>query len=222
MKQKANNAVFGRGRIIALAACLLLLLASVCLLAVGAFAAQADGWSAISIEEEYSYGDTFTVEKRTYTKDQKSYDAECLAVLPDGTQTKAESIDLDQAGIYELRYSALCDGALYTDVQSFKVQYPAYYYNSDGTSVTYGKGNFASGIHGDGLVVRLAQNDTLTFTHLIDVNDITKDVTLFSGYITPDTRGVEDFTRFYITLTDSENPDIYLTLMYYRNIYESQ
>lgn len=222
MKQKANNAVFGRGRIIALAACLLLLLASVCLLAVGAFAAQADGWSAISLEEEYSYGDTFTVEKRTYTKDQKSYDAECLAVLPDGTQTKAESIGLDQAGIYELRYSVLCDGALYTDVQSFKVQYPAYYYNSEGTSVTYGKGNFASGIHGDGLVVRLAQNDTLTFTHLIDVNDITKDVTLFSGYITPDTRGVADFTRFYITLTDSENPDIYLTLMYCSYIYDSQ
>lgn len=224
MKQTANKFAFGKlQKYIMLAVCLLLLIASVGLLAaVNAFAVPAEGWSEIALEEEYLYGETFSVTQRTYTKNQQTYDADCIAILPDGTQTKDSTILLNQAGKYELRYSAVCDGQLCTDVKSFKVEYPAYSYNSAGTSISYGKGNFASGLHEEGLLVRLAQNDVLTFTHLIDVDDITKDVTLFSGYITPDTRGVADFQSLYITLTDSEDPNIYLQLRYWNYVYDSQ
>ncbi len=64
----------------------------------------------------------------------------------------------------------------------------------------------------DGLVVRLAQGDSLQFTEIIDLSSATKDDTLIDFYVSPDNIGTADFEKLYFTFTDVENPDCYLKI----------
>lgn len=64
----------------------------------------------------------------------------------------------------------------------------------------------------DGLVVRLAQGDSLAFSEIIDLSSVTKDDTLIDFYVSPDNIGTADFEKLYFTFTDVENPDCYLKI----------
>lgn len=180
-----------------------------------------DGWSPLTVAQEYKHGEIFTVEDRCYYENGKEYPASVTVTLPSGETTAEKNIALEDAGTYTLEYSVITDaGELRVERKTFLVNYPVYSYHSPDTSVSYGKGKYAAG-NEEGMMVRLAAGDSIQFTNIVDLADITKSDTLFSCYITPDARGVEDFKSLIITMTDAENPDVFVRIKYWSYIYST-
>lgn len=169
------------------------------------------------IDNTYLYGTSFRVPKATVEVNGENVAAISTVVYPDGTATNATNIPLNQAGQYTINYRALVDGEHYLEKKQFTVQNSAYVVQSEASSVRYGDYT-ELGADSEGLLVRLAQNDTLTFAQLIDVSALTGAETLFETFITPNMRGAYDFNQLFITLTDAEDSSVYLTFRLSRYI----
>ncbi len=188
------------------------------------FATDGDGWKEIDIKESYDYNDTFTVPEMTFVKDGKSYRATFTLQFPDGKVGTNSSVKLDMAGVYTLSYSVKTDKEeVFGKEFSFDVQNDTVVYTKDGTTCTYG--NLKETGAGDtstynakteGLYVRLAEGDTLTFSQYIDVKDLTATDMLTQLFVIPDERGECDFDRIILTLTDSEDPENTLRIVGHR------
>lgn len=198
-----------KNRSIRLLRCLLVLAlvacTSVCLvLSVSAAAV----WQIDPLTEEYTVGDTFTVPRATVTAGAKTVEADSLVVYPDGSATKSKVITLPMYGKYTISYTAVVGGNVYAKDVSFSVSGQVATVSSAKSSITYGKYRYAKTT--SGLMVRLAEGDTLQFSEAIDVSDVTRSDVLIECFATPDTKGNVDFEKLVFTFTDSENPDIYL------------
>ena len=197
---------------------LILTFACAATVAFGAFGAKfaktsvsAADWQEITLAETYSYGATVTVPERTVTANGTSKTATAYVTFPDGSVTSATTITADVFGIYTVNYYAEINGKHYSESETFEVERKAYAVGTENSSVEYGHYD-KYGADSDGLIVRLANKDTLTFSNLIDVSDITKSDYLIRAFITPDQQGTPDFSRFVVTLTDSEDDSVYLRL----------
>ena len=171
-----------------------------------------DGWSAIAIEEEYAYKSVIDIQSRTYTVGAKSYDASALLCYPDGKTSESTSALLDQVGIYTLKYSVAAGDKVYADAETFVVNYPHYDVGSDKSSTAYA---VPDGATSRGVIAKLAQNDSLTFTQYIDFNDLSSTDNLVQGYVVPDVAGANDFTELVFTFTDSVDASVYFKVHYY-------
>lgn len=171
-------------------------------------------WSDSGIEAEYDFGEEFTLPLRTVSIGEDAVSAETVLQYPDGSATKQAQVTLSQSGIYTLSYSARLGGKAYAQTESFTVNDDLYYVNSRNSSVTYGSytttHNGSTHENKPGLMVRLAEGDTLTFSKVIDVSDVTLSDVLVEGFATPDVVGQADFKRLFFTFTDAENPNIYM------------
>ena len=151
----------------------------------------------------------------------KTVDASVLLVFPNGNATRAEKTILNLVGTYVLKYSAIVDGKPYGKDVSFDVRGDMITYKSESTKIGYQTCEYASDPNKEYLTVSLAQGDTMTFSQLIDVSDITKDDTLIDLFVAPATAGIADFDRLNYMFTDSSNPDIYLKVRLSRYIKNS-
>ncbi len=161
------------------------------------------------INNTYLYGTSFTVPSATVQVGGENVEATATVAYPDGAVTNAKNIPLNQAGQYTVTYRANVDGAHYLERKQFTVQNSAYTLQDEASSAYYGTYT-ELGANSEGLIVRLAQGDTLTFAQLIDMSALTGAETLFETFITPNMRGAYDFNKLYITLTDAEDSSIYL------------
>ncbi|MBQ8308634.1 MAG: hypothetical protein IJX96_02245 [Clostridia bacterium] len=171
------------------------------------------------IAASYTYGSTFTVPDCTFTVSGKQVATSATLTLPDGTQIKDGSVALTQSGKYTVGYFAMVDGKPYVKEYTFTVLGRTVDYTGANTQVSYGNYN-KLGANTDGLIVRLGSGDKLTFSQLYDAEDLTREQTLVKGFVTPDSQGIADFSRFVFTLADAENPDIYVEIIgkFYDNI----
>ena len=169
------------------------------------------------IDNTYLYGTSFSVPNATVEVNGANVDAVSTVVYPDGTATNATNIPLNQAGQYTITYRAFVDGEHYLEKKQFTVKNSAYVVQSESSSVRYGTYT-EMGANSEGLLVRLAQNDTLTFAQLIDVSALTGAETLFETFITPNMRGAYDFNQLFITLTDAVDSSVSLTFRLSRYI----
>lgn len=173
-------------------------------------------WSEPDVESEYSFGSEFTLPQRTVTVGDQTAEATAVLEFPDGSATKKETVTLDQSGIYTLSWSARVDGKAYLETDSFKVDDTMYTLNSVNSSASYGsyvtEHDGTEHANKPGLMVRLAEGDTLTFNQAIDVSDVTMNDVLVEAFVTPDVVGQADFRRLYFTFTDVENPDVYMRI----------
>lgn len=78
-------------------------------------------WEKIEIEESYEYGELFSLPKRKITLGGKYGKVTTLLRYPDGTETKEDTVKLDKAGIYTLRFIAEAGGDVYLDEKEFSV-----------------------------------------------------------------------------------------------------
>ena len=217
---------------VALLICVFGVLCGMCVfVAVHSFAqtgrfAPVGEWNADTWEESYTYGSTFDVPTMTVNVGDKEIAAEHILVKPNGSAVSSDTVVLDEVGLYRINYSAYSGGKAYTTVKNFYVDYPSLEYG-DGTKVEWGvhpltdpndPETASSGISSDkgrgteGLLVRLAKGDVLTFNKLIDISDLEKDDLLINGFITPDIRGAADFTNITFTLTDSADPSVFMKI----------
>ena len=173
-------------------------------------------WEEITVSADALVDDTFTLPSRHITVAGKQYEAEVKLRCPNGiTLRKTDSfsdVEFEQAGIYTLVFEAKDDkGKRHKDEFEITVADKLWRVTDPKSSVSYGQHKLADpGVNG--LLVRLAEGDTLTFNQIIDLSDLSPTDVLFSGFITPDTRGALDFERLFFTFTDVYDPDCTLTV----------
>ena len=183
--------------------------------------ANAEEWTATATEwqweEKYAFGSTLDVPAYTVTVGGETIAANAIVTLPNGSTTTEAALALNQAGVYTVSYYANKDGKEYAKTVTFEVPYKAYYATSDRSSVEYGEYSAYDSKDDTthttkGLLVRLANGDKLEFSHLIDTTKLTSKDNLMTGFITPDAFNVADFDKLIVTLTDSQDPSVYLQM----------
>lgn len=187
----------------------------------GIKSAQAEEWKGDEIKQTYVFGETLKVPDYVLNINGKELKATSVVEFPDGTNYGETEVRLSQAGEYEIKYMATVGDKIYVKKFDFNVEYTAYNIGSADSSVEYGKyTEFES--NSSGLIVRLARGDTLSFTKLIDVSDLISTNNLIEGFITPDKRGVADFDKLTVTLTDAFDTSNYVNIDIFRwNITDS-
>ena len=197
-------------------------LASVCTVCVTVASATVgadSGWETVEIQESYLIGSDFTVPTRNFNVGGKDVAATATLVYPNGTATKATNISLSQAGLYQIKYTALNGGDAYADTLSFKVEDKAFGATSKNSSVSYERVQREfpacyknAEFDKTGVMVRLEKGDTLTVAELIDVGELTKEDVLIGLTAIPDEIGKCDFERFELVLTDSLDSSVQLRI----------
>lgn len=182
---------------------------------LGKQVSYAEVWEASAIEKTYEMGSVFRIPERTVSVGGNTATASALLVCPDQTATAAASVVLDQAGTYCVKYAAEIGGIPYAAEERFNVYGNLMSYGED-TTISYGLPDTAKSK--EGMLVSLAKDDTLAFTQYLDVSTLTKDEEFCEFYIFPNNRGVADFDIIVFTLTDIENPDIYVKIRAHRYI----
>ncbi len=160
-------------------------------------------WSNVDIAQEYDFGATFAVPKRTVTVGGNTVQATHTVIYPDGTSTLNSKITLNMSGRYTVSYQATVNDKPYVQEHSFVVSDYLYYFDTDKSSAKYDAQQ--------GLLVELAEGDTLHFNAVMDLNNIDVEDMLLEAFATPTETGRFDFQRLYFTLTDVEDPNNYLT-----------
>ena len=185
--------------------------ASVSAICANNVSARAEGdnsvvWSDVTLSETYAVGTEMTVPKKTLSVGGKEIVATATVEYPDGTCMQKDKIVLSMYGDYKVNYTAVEDGKVYTDSETFSVEYLSYAVSSNASSVSYGEFVTADGSKTHtGLSVSLSQYDKLTFDTIIDFENLTQDEALLSFFITPKAIGERDFKTMYITFTDIED-----------------
>lgn len=169
----------------------------------------AENWQGDELDNKYLYGTTLDVPAAAVEVNGVTVEATASVTYPNGVTVTANNVQLNQAGMYTVTYRAVVDGTHCVQEKTFSVEDKAYLVQSEKSSVEYGKYT-SLGANSSGLLVRLAQGDSLTFSKLIEFDDLTASDKLFELFVTPNTRGVYDFKRLIITLTDPTDSTKYL------------
>ena len=169
----------------------------------------AENWTVGTIDNKYVYGTSFEVPDATVEINGESVDAVATVTYPNGLTVSSESLMLDQAGVYTITYRAKVGDLHCVEEKTFTVENGAYLMQNENSSASYGHYD-KFGSNSDGLLVRLAPNDTITFTQLVDMNSITTITKLFDAFITPDAYGAYDFTKLIFRFTDAVDSSKYL------------
>lgn len=76
---------------------------------------------SVSYEEVYKQGHGINLPQTQIRIGNETYDAVTIVVYPDGTAKKQTRAVLSQAGVYEVRYKAVCDGVEFYESRYFTV-----------------------------------------------------------------------------------------------------
>ncbi len=166
-------------------------------------------WTVGELEDKYLYGTVLNVPDAEVQIDDRAVEAEATVVYPNGVSVKTDTVSLDQVGVYTVAYRAFLDNEHYLREETFTVENTAYMVQSLASSVEYGTYT-EFGANSEGLMVRLAGGDTLSFAQLLDVSSLTGEENLFELFITPNLRGAADFNKLTVTLTDATDASHYL------------
>lgn len=167
-------------------------------------------WGEVVLSE-YSYGQSFTVPERTVVIGEEEYYAKHCVVYPDGRAVSSAEVTLDVAGKYTIRYTATDNGGrTYIAEETFVVSNASYVYNSPDSSAVYTEGysygDYAT--QNDGLMVRLQDQDALSFQSIITVpKETNAAIDLVRFFVTPDEVGAADFKTVNLTFTDVFDSD---------------
>ena len=189
------------------------------LLAAGIVVSFAQGggtavWSEIKLNDAYDLGAELQIPERTVSVGGEEKKADAVLFYPDSTATVADTVKLDRTGRYKIEYIADFNGKPYVKEEPFDVRCGILQYGEN-TQVSYGTPETAVT---EGLLVNLAAGDTLTFTQYINVGDLTLDDVFCEFYVYPSQRGIADFDAVVFTLTDVEDPNVYLRIRAHRYV----
>lgn len=164
------------------------------------------------LESSYAFGTEFSIPACVIRVDGVEYAASATLKTPGGQLVKGGSVTLNESGVYTLEYCAVVNGKPYVQTYMFEVMGRTVQYAGTNTQVYYGTYDKYEA-DSEGLIVRLENGDSLTFTQLFDMSSLDKNTTIIKGFVTPDVQGVADFETIEFTFTDAENPDITLTVI---------
>lgn len=167
-------------------------------------------WEQCLLKEEYRYGEIVSIPERTLSLDENTVTATSVVTFPNGLSTSSKNVTLNQNGVYKVVYSAYINGKPYTETEYFTVKYLTVNVGSGKTQTKYGTHALAP--NQEGLVVRLAEGDKLSFEQIIDVNGVNASDELITFFATADTQGTYDFKKLYLQLTDATDSSNYIKM----------
>jgi len=170
----------------------------------------AEEWKGDVLKANYAYGETIRIPDYSLILNGKTLNSVAVVRFPDGTNFRGNEITLGMAGRYVVKYTATDNDKVYTKSFNFDVSYNGWNAGKD-SETKYGSYT-EFGADSMGLNVRLAKNDSLVFTKLIDVSELVTSNNIFEGFITPDKRGVADFDKLIIRLTDAKDSSVYVDI----------
>ena len=179
---------------------------------LNAGALATDGWSEVELAQTYLQGETLNIPNRTFTLNGVETLANVVVTYPEGTTTTNQKVTLRTAGRYTVSYTAVVDGRIYKEVETFVANYRTASYTEDATSAEYGAHELAPTV--EGLVVRLTEGDQLLFNEVIDVSNATFADVIFEAFVTADSPGTLDFSKLFVQVTDVSDPNNYLKVRY--------
>ena len=166
-------------------------------------------WSEISLDDEYGFGSVFAIPQRLIEVNDQAVMATATLEYPKGRATTLNQVTLDEGGEYAIHYYGVIDGNTYTCTEKFQVSNRIAAYGGK-TSIDYGKHELA--LEAEGLLMRVGEGESVTFSTIIDLNGATRNDILVEGFVTPDIAGSFDFEELYFTFTDVVDPSITLTM----------
>ncbi len=175
------------------------------------------GWNDFD-SEEVVYGKETSAPSMSYNYNGTDYPATCIVTLPNGEEVSGDNVSYSMYGRYTFTYTVDVNGVIHSVIKTVDVPYPEFGVgNLEKSSVSYFSAEEASKHRAStpGALVKLAYGDTLTFTEPISVDELTSTNILLKGYVVPSAEGTADFTQLVVTLTDMDDPSIYVKELYY-------
>ena len=190
--------------------CALLISFAVCGIVFAASAENIPNVSEIALKDYYFKGETFTPPEAQLTYKGKSETGETTLIYPSGRAMRSDTYLLDEEGKYVLRYSANISGVPVDEERSFVTVQHLYEFSGSKSKGYYGAHENVP--DRNGLVIELAKGEEVVFNRPIDLSGMTKADSLLKLFQIPSEIGVADATQLIFKLTDTENPDNYLTI----------
>ena len=167
-------------------------------------------WVQTQIKSEYTYGEIISIPERELSLDGTTTVATAVITYPNGATTTAKNVSLNQNGEYKITYSAYINGKPYTKTEYFTVKYLTVNSGNSKTQTSYGVHELAP--NDEGLLVRLAEGDKLSFEQIIDLDGLSASDELITFFATADTQGAYDFKKLYLQLTDATDSSNYVKM----------
>ena len=164
------------------------------------------------IEEVYLLGDVIEIPESKITYGGETKDAEISVIKPNGEKIRNSNVKLTEGGLYKAEYKALFNGKAKTVEKTFTVQIPLFSATSPKTSWEYGVDDSDYQTGKEGVKVRLAKGDTLTYNDIIDLKK--NDGHVIDFFLLPGSgAGTKDLKKITIRLTDLHDPNVVLTII---------
>lgn len=167
-------------------------------------------WGESGLNASYMIGTRIEIPARELEAGGETADAVSVVRYPDGRATTKTDVLLDVSGAYTVDYTARIAGEVYREQETFYVYDRIYSVGDADSSVEYG--SYVNAPDVEGLVVRLAKRDTLTFNSILDVSEATQNDVLVELFVAPNAIGKTDFSLLTFTFTDVIDPSCTLTV----------
>ncbi len=181
------------------------------------FAASSSNWSEFD-SDSVVYGASASAPSMSYSSGGATYAASCIVTMPNGEEVNGDSLTYSLYGLYTFTYTVKAGAEVHSLVKTAMVPYPEFGVGDlEKSSISYLSAEEAAKYRAStpGTMVKLAYGDSITFTEPISVDELTASNVLLKGYIIPSTEGTADFSQLIITLTDINDPSIYVKELYY-------
>lgn len=163
-------------------------------------------WNIAETDWNASTGDTFRIPAASVQAGRKTAAAVGVLTAPDGTVLSDQTVLLRSFGSYTVTYTATVGRHVYTESRTLTVRGKTAFVSSELSSVTYGT---YDGAQTPGLLVHLAEGDTLYFSQALELADVDSSESILECFATPMQKGVLDFRKLIFTFTDTENSEIF-------------
>lgn len=161
----------------------------------------------------YNVGDAVEIVSATAALNGTSAACSSVVEFPDGTRYTNDYFIATQAGVYRIVYSATIGGVIYQTERSFVASMDAssmFEVISNAEIETGAASNYAD----DAFGVKVTTSGTGSIRYSLPVNfeNKTRDDVFLEFYLSPETWGTIETRKVQITLTDTEDPNNYITI----------
>lgn len=184
------------------------------------FMAKAVMFDGGEYKTEYFIGEEVEISHGKFIKDNAYVDADYEIIFPNGSVHKTEKFIIEQYGQYSVRYYSIENN--YEKIVTFSANQYLYEVNGSGSANydTYTVKNeywsLRDGVDRyeeiPGVVVSLAPGAKFVYNKVVDLKQLNADEPLISLNIIAQQRGVPDFSRLNVRVTDIHNENNFLIL----------
>lgn len=166
----------------------------------------------LDFESVYTLNSVIDIPASKIVYNGKEYNSTIKVISPDGNAyaLSSESINAEQSGVYTVVYYAMINGRYVSVEKQFTVSQSTFTFSGERSSYYYGS-HKKYATEKQGLVVSLAQGETLYYNKIIDLAKLDGN-TVFSLFVTPGEEPLADADKLFFTFTDIYDENNYVTV----------